>query len=447
MDDLASLSTEAFLRFNRRLPRYTSYPTAPFFEEFSPANYRNILSSLNGPVSLYIHIPFCRKMCLFCACSVVLNRSQERQEAYVQTLLDEIRLVASFLSEEVTIREVHFGGGTPTNLTEEQFVEIFTTLKTHFLWEKEVECSIEIDPRTVFEQHSLPFLRGYFSRISLGIQDLRENVQRAVKRIQSQELIADVMRQARTLRFASVNFDLIYGLPLQTPESLEKTAYEVATKYAPERIALFSYAKLPELKPHQKAIRDQDLPTTQEKGEMYLRTRTTFLNQGYRAIGMDHFALPQDSLSIAYKENRLYRNFQGYGIKKAPHMLGLGVTSIGFFSGKGYVQNTKDLSLWQAKIGRGELPVALGKWHSEDDQKRYRVIQEIMCRFSYVFSSQEALYFAKEIARLQEMPELVTFEGTGFTVTPLGRLFVRNIASVFDAYLRASASTRYSHSL
>lgn len=439
------LQPSLFARFNQRIPRYTSYPTAPFFAPMRSEEYAQELANLEGEIALYIHIPFCRKMCLFCACSVILNRSEERQALYVETLLQEIRLVRSKIKKNVLVKEVHFGGGTPTNLTEEQFSKIFSTLQKTFSFAKGSECSIEIDPRTVTQKKSLPFLRTYFDRVSFGVQDLNPEVQEAILRRQSGEMTQAVFHEARKCGFLGINLDLIYGLPKQTPASFQKTA-NMILELKPDRIALFSYAKVPLLKPHQKAIREEDLPEEQDKWRMYIETRKTFTQGGYVAIGMDHFARREDPLAKAYFDNTLERNFQGYRVKRGKNMLGFGVSSIGLLN-ELYVQNTKDIALWTEKIEEKLLPIEKGKKKSFDDQKRYEVIQKIMCKFSYHFSPEEQAYFSKEIAALRALPELLIFRNDSFVATPLGRVFIRNIASVFDAYLQGNPSKQYSQSL
>ncbi len=439
MDETPSLNEASLQDFLRRVPRYTSYPTAPFFTSILSDTYQQILSCVNGPFSLYIHIPFCRKMCLFCACSVIINRKEETQNLYVDSLIQEIQQVGKALSGNKTVRELHFGGGTPTNLHPEQFERIFSALENEFTFTKDAECSIEIDPRTVVEKTHLPYIRTRFQRVSLGVQDTNASVQEAVRRRQTKEVTAKVVQEARNLQFSGINIDLIYGLPLQTKKSFKKTVEEII-EMRPDRIALFSYAKVPFLKPHQKAIRNQDLPKDQEKFQMYLQARKQFIQAGYIPIGMDHFAQPKDPLVKAYQKGLLYRNFQGYGIHQADHMLGFGVSAIGFALGT-YIQNTKDLTSYHEAVKKGVFPVERGKKQTPDDRKRYQVIQKIMCQFSYSFTQQEMELFSAEIAALKKEKRLVVFSGNTLQVTPLGRVFIRNVASTFDAYLEENPSS------
>lgn len=445
MTDVLSIAPSLLKKLNQRIPRYTSYPTAPFFTDFSSSDYAPFLQDVKEPLSLYIHIPFCRKMCLFCACSVIINRNEERQQKYVDTLLQEIQHTASFLPEKGRVIELHFGGGTPTNLTEKQFEKIFSQLEKTFSFDPNIECSIEIDPRTVLEKKSLKYLKTRFQRVSFGVQDLDLKVQEAVKRRQSKEMSEKVFFEARSVGFSSINIDLIYGLPEQSVESFSKTS-KLISDLKPDRIALFSYAKVPFLKPHQKAIREDRLPKEEEKFAIYKEARKNFLEGGYLGIGMDHFARKEDPLAKAYEANMLYRNFQGYSVKKTPHMLGFGVSSISFLRGV-YAQNTKDLAGWQKAVQEKKLPVTRGKVLSENDQKRHRIIQEIMCRFSYTFTDKELEEFSLEIHRLYTMKALVFLKKNQLQVTPLGKLFIRNVAAVFDEYLKVDEKKRYSTSI
>lgn len=441
--ELISVDPALLAKWNRPVPRYTSYPTAPQFYPVDEKTYRERLEKIKSPVSVYIHIPFCKTMCLFCACSVVLNRKPEKQKAYLEMLFKEIELLP-FQRKEMA--QLHLGGGTPTSLTEEEFELLMQKLKTRFVWEKGAELSIEIDPRTVWADRGkkLKALKRLgFNRVSFGVQDLDPKVQEAVRRRQSEEMTKVTYAMAREIGFEGINLDLIYGLPYQTAEQFAKTAEEIL-KMRPDRIAFFSYAKVPWLKPHQKAIADETLPSHEEKFQIYVETRKKFMNRGYEAIGMDHFSVPEDPLMRAYREKRLMRNFQGYSIKLAEDMIGLGVTSIGFVGG-GYFQNEKTIETYKASLGKKSLPVQRGYLLTKEDALRRWVIQSLMCHFEVdkrefakIFGKDFDEHFAKERDKIKTLKEENLLEETSTHIipTPLGRLFIRLIAAAFDAHLK-----------
>ncbi|HEV7737871.1 MAG TPA: oxygen-independent coproporphyrinogen III oxidase, partial [Chlamydiales bacterium] len=375
-NDLISVDPVWLEKWNRSVPRYTSYPTAPQFQVLQSDTILTSFSAFGAadkPLSIYIHIPFCKSMCLFCGCSVILNRRPERAESYLELLLREIELVAGAFRRQKRISQLHIGGGTPTSLEEEQLTRLMFALRQRFLFEESAEISIEVDPRTVYadQAHKLAVLKMLgFNRISFGVQDLDPKVQEAVKRRQSEEMTLTTFAHAKKLGFQGINIDLIYGLPLQTPESFRRTA-DILSDLKPDRISLFSYAKVPWLKPHQNAIREEDLPSSLEKFQIYAETRRTFMEAGFVAIGMDHFALPEDSMAAAYREEKLTRNFQGYSVEAAEDMLGLGVSSIGYMSGV-YLQNVKTLEEYESRIMNGRLPVLRGfALKSEDLLRRW----------------------------------------------------------------------------
>ena len=454
--DLVDINPEDLLKLDRPLPRYTSYPTALEFAPVDEGVYIERLKTWNqkkNPLSLYIHIPFCKTMCLFCACSVVLNRLGERQRKYVDALIKEVDLLASHLSSPL-VNQLHFGGGTPTSLTEEEFLLIFERLYFHFKLNPNGESSIEIDPRSM-TFNRLRFLQQIgFNRVSFGIQDTDPKVQEAVRRRQSAEMSRKAFEWAKELGFVSINLDLIYGLPFQTPQTFEKTVDEILAM-APDRIALFSYARVPHLKRHQKAICDDDLPTTRQKFEIYVLARKRFMNAGYVAIGMDHFAKREDPIAQAYFDGRLYRNFQGYSLKFAEDMIGLGLSSIGFLEG-GYFQNEKGLEAYEKRIGEGRLPVVCGKILSPDDHIRYWVIQRLMCdfrlqkkEFAEFFQKDFDSYFFAEQNELKQLRglDLIYFDENRIEATQKGRLFIRNIVCIFDAYLKSKNPSTFSKSI
>lgn len=442
MQDIVQI--KELLEMDVPIPRYTSYPTAPVWGPLEVASYKDALLHVQDGLSLYIHIPFCKTMCLYCGCSVILNRKKENEDIYVEYLLKEIALVAKTLGKK-KILQLHFGGGTPTKLTEEHFDQIMEALRSHFSFPEGSELAIEIDPRTVDEDDGkkLSHLKRLgFTRVSFGVQDTDEMVQKAVKRYQSYDVTKKTFLKARHLGFDGINIDLIYGLPYQTTKTFQKTIEDILA-LSPDRIALFSYAKVPWLKPHQKAIKEEWLPASDEKFQIYVLARKAFIEKGYQAIGMDHFAKAQDSLSLARKEKTLSRNFQGYTVLDVQDLVGLGITSIGRVNGH-YFQNAKDLQSYYQLLDTDTIPVLRGKLVSQDDTIRRWVIERLMCDFELkknefcaLFDKSFDEYFKKELSRLLVFVEkgFVEIKSDGIFVTMSGELFIRNIASCFDWYL------------
>lgn len=412
-EDLVAIEPAWLEKWNVSVPRYTSYPTAPQFhvlEKGIVAHHFSHFGTIDKPLSLYIHIPFCKSMCLFCGCSVILNRRPEKQAHYLKLLLKELDLVASFFPKKKRLSQLHLGGGTPTSFDEEQLCCLMRAVQQTFLFEKGAEISIEVDPRTVFadQAEKLKTLKQLgFNRISFGVQDLDPNVQEAVKRRQSEEMTVSTFLHARRLGFDGINIDLIYGLPLQTQESFQKTAVKIL-ELKPDRISFFSYAKVPWLKAHQKAIREADLPSSLEKFQIYATTRRFLMENGYVAIGMDHFAQQSDTLAEAYREERLIRNFQGYSVGASDDLIGLGVSAIGFVNGM-YVQNVKSIEEYESQLEKGHLPILRGFLLGADDVVRKWVIGQMMCcfrvdkeAFEREFHVPFDHYFASERKRLQK---------------------------------------------
>ncbi len=448
--DLVRLDAALLAKWNRSVPRYTSYPTAPQFQAMDEEIVRERLAAFDQtakPLSIYIHIPFCRSMCLFCGCSVILNRRPEKQAEYLDLLIAEIEMTSHCFRQKRVVAQLHLGGGTPTSLSEAELERLMRALHCCFAFAPDAEISIEIDPRTVYgdDGQKLKKLKQLgFNRVSFGVQDLDPRVQEAVRRRQSEEMSVKTVELARQLGFEGINVDLIYGLPLQTVETFRRTAKRLV-ELKPDRIAFFSYAKVPWLKEHQKAIREEDLPTTEEKFQIYIEARETFMNGGYTAIGMDHFALHQDSLAAAYRGKNLTRNFQGYAVEKAEDLLGFGVTSIGFMEGA-FLQNVKTIEEYKSRIKNGRIPVLRGFVLNPEDHLRRWVIQELMCRFELDkrvflrrFGERFEDHFAKERSALDSLIEDRLLEETEdrLIATPLGRLFARLIATPFDQYFKA----------
>ena len=447
------VTPELIRQFDVSGPRYTSYPTADrFVEAFGQSDYilalqqRRIGSNAKAlPLSLYVHVPFCESLCYYCACNKIITKHPERAEAYLRYLEREIDLHTEHCGVKQQISQLHIGGGTPTFLSNEGLEELMAMISRSFELIPEGEYSIEIDPRTV-NNDRLMFLHHLgFNRLSFGVQDFDPEVQKAVHREQPAEQVFQLMDEARKIGFESVNVDLIYGLPRQTPESFERTLAQVC-ELKPDRIALYAYAHLPErFKPQRRIISDE-LPMPAAKVGMLARALEVFQAAGYVYIGMDHFALPDDSLAVAKRQGRLHRNFQGYSTQPDCDLIGLGVSAIGKV-GATYSQNAKTLDEYYDCINNGRLPVVRGLALSRDDLLRRAVIMGLMCQGELQFESIEqawlidfASYFAPELEQLQRMQEqgLVVLQEDSMEVTDMGWHFVRGVAMVFDRYLQGN---------
>lgn len=453
------ISSALLESLNVNVPRYTSYPTVPFWKKLEENHLHTSLlkRSATQPLSLYFHIPFCHSMCLYCGCSVILNRRPEREAEYVRYLEQELKNTVQFLSPNTVVNQIHFGGGTPTKLSIEQLSYIIELIHTYFCLADNAEIAIEVDPRTVFEDGGVKLralrLMG-FNRVSFGVQDSNEKVQEVVKRRQSWLATRSTFEWAKDLQFRGINIDLIYGLPLQTVDTFEETMNRILG-LAPDRLALFSYAKVPHIKPHQKAIPEQLLPSTDEKFAMYSRARHAAIEAGYTAIGMDHFASQLDPLSKLFRERKMYRNFQGYTVYEGDDMLGFGVTAISYINGS-YYQNDKDLVGYYKAVEGQRAPTIRGIELSADDRIRRYVINRLMCDFRIdvkavekEFSISFKEYFKKALAKLQPLEQqglLQVFEDM-IEMTSLGELFCRNIASCFDAYMETTDERPFSKAI
>lgn len=456
-----TIDPELLRRYSQGGPRYTSYPTADRFAEgFGPEQYRRALAlrrehaSADGaePLSVYVHIPFCESLCYYCACNKVVTRQHARAEPYLAALETEMALQARELGAHRVVTQLHLGGGTPTFLSDAELVRLMTALRRHFDLRADAECSIEIDPRTVDLPRLALLAELGFNRVSFGVQDLDEQVQQAVHRIQPLALIEGLMRDARSLGFASINVDLIHGLPRQTPASFKRTVREVA-RLRPDRIAMYAYAHLPERFKPQRRIVSAELPNAAERVGLLAMAIDGFLESGYDYIGMDHFALPGDALAVARRQGRLHRSFQGYCTQPDGDLIALGVSAIGRV-GSTYSQNSKDLAEYQAALADGRLPIVRGYHLDGEDQLRRAVIMAIMCQGRVSFDAIEQTHlidfrphFAREMDELAALATegLLTIDARGFSLTPLGWYFVRVVAMVFDEPLRAQrARTHYS---
>ena len=450
--DALVISPELLRRYDVAGPRYTSYPTADrFVEAFGEADYVQALEQRRAgvavkayPLSLYVHIPFCESLCYYCACNKIITKHHERGEEYLRYLTREVELNIAHLGVGQTVSQVHLGGGSPTFLSDDELRALMAMLRRNFVFAPGGEYSIEVDPRTVTQVRLATLAELGFNRLSFGVQDFEPAVQKAVHRIQPAEQVFDLVAASRALGFESVNVDLIYGLPMQTPETFERTLTQVV-KLNPDRIALYAYAHLPERFKPQRRIHAQDLPPAASKLAMLSSAMRILMEAGYVYVGMDHFALPNDALAIAKRQGRLHRNFQGYSTQPDCDLVALGVSAIGRV-GATFNQSVKTLDEYYDLLNQGRLPVARGLALSRDDLVRRTVIMALMCQGSVLFESVEVShliqfksYFATELEKLAQMQDqgLVVLDDAGIHVTELGWFFVRGVAMVFDKYLQA----------
>lgn len=449
---MSAITSELLTRFDVSGPRYTSYPTADrFVEAFSETQYlqaldqRRISTAARAqPLSLYIHIPFCESLCYYCACNKIITKHKDKAETYLRYLTREVDLHVAHLGTGHSVSQLHLGGGTPTFLSDDELRELMHMLKRNFNFVPGGEYSVEVDPRTVDEQRLAVLAELGFNRLSFGVQDFDPAVQKAVHRIQPVEQVFALVEASRKLGFESVNVDLIYGLPQQTPESFDRTLAQV-NELRPDRIALYAYAHLPERFKPQRRIHAAELPSGGAKVSMLARSIEAFEEGGYVYVGMDHFALPNDALAVAKRQGRLHRNFQGYSTQPDCDLIALGVSAIGRV-GSTYSQNAKTMDEYCDLLDQGHLPVVRGLALTRDDIIRRNVIMAIMCQGSLLFESINASclidfkqYFANELTQLQTMQEqgLVEVTDQGIQVTAMGWFFVRGVAMVFDRYLQA----------
>ncbi len=444
-------------KYDHAGPRYTSYPTAPQFHDgFGPDQYREIAQATNAkgnPLSLYFHIPFCDTVCFYCACNKVVTKDRSKGGTYLTRLHKEIAMQGALFDKGRVVEQLHWGGGTPTFISHDEMRELMRVTREHFtlLEDDSGEYSIEIDPREATAE-TIAILREIgLNRMSLGVQDFDERVQRAVNRLQSEAQTMDVLDAARKEGFRSISVDLMYGLPHQSVASFERTLDRII-EVDPDRLSVFNYAHLPERFMPQRRINMEDVPTPAEKLEILQLTIEKLEKAGYVYIGMDHFARPDDELTIAQQDGTLYRNFQGYSTHANCDLIGLGVTSIGMV-GETYSQNKRELDEYYERIDAGELAVFRGFDLSLDDQIRRDVITRLICHLKLDFSRVEserginfADYFKKELNQLKGMIEdgLLEVDEKGIQVLPRGRLLIRNICMVFDYYLAQKSEVKFS---
>ena len=466
---IPEFDVELIKRLNQLGPRYTSYPTADRFSTaFCLSDYQAAIELVSklpvlnpekpaNPLSLYIHVPFCASICYYCACNKVITKDRGKAAIYLDYLKREIAMQAKLFSHQNYVEQLHFGGGTPTYLSDEQMDDLLATLRAqfHFANDDVGEYSIEVDPRTVSPERIAVLRKQGFNRISLGIQDFDPIVQKSVNRIQPEAETLAVMQAARDCNFRSISVDLIYGLPKQTLQTITETLDKVILAN-PDRIAIYNYAHMPHLFKPQRRIVEDELPDPELKLQMLFLCIRKLSLAGYVYIGMDHFAKPSDDLCLAQKEGRLQRNFQGYSTHAQAEMVSCGVSAISAV-GPIYYQNEKTLDEYYARLDQGELPMARGFSLSADDLLRRQVIEQLMCHFELDFNALSAAhsidfsaYFAGELASLGDFIDnaLLTLTPTSLKVSLKGRLLIRNICMVFDHYLREKQEPlRYSKTI
>lgn len=443
--DIGKVSDTILEKYNRPGPRYTSYPTAPVWkDDFGPDDlekYYAIADERATPLSLYMHLPFCESLCLFCACTVSIQKDKSVAIPYLAALKREIEHVAKHVSRTRPVIQFHWGGGTPTYLSPAQLADLFAFTRERFSFAPDAEIGLEVDPRVTSREHLETLRRLGFNRLSMGIQDFEPTVQQTIHRVQPYELTRDLIAAARELGFGSLNIDLIYGLPYQTAETFRATIAQALT-LKPDRVAMFSYAHVPWLKKQQGSFAAH-LPEGREKFAIFRAGLDGFLNANYVYIGMDHFALPGDELAVAQQNRTLHRNFQGYTTKAGADLYGMGVSAISSI-GRAYAQNSREIPAYQTSVKDRGIATMRGYRLSDDDEVRRTVIGRLLCHtvifkreIEREFGVDFDEYFAAELERLSEPRDegLVVLGADEIRVTPLGRIFIRNVAMTFDRYL------------
>jgi oxygen-independent coproporphyrinogen-3 oxidase len=448
MRQFDDIDIEILKKYDRPGPRYTSYPPAPVFsKDFGPDDFKRAIIENNSnnskaDLSLYFHIPFCDTLCYFCGCNMLVTHRRETIRRYLDYIEKEIDMVRSLIAPDRRVTQLHWGGGTPSYLNPDEIRELAGFINERFDYVDDPEVGVEIDPRGLTFEHMKAFREMGFNRISMGVQDFDLEVQKAVNRIQPEDITRQAVEWSRELGFKSINIDLIYGLPFQTVESFERTIDKIID-ISPDRLAVFNFAYVPWLKPHQRVIKRETLPSPEVKLQILKMTIEKLTSAGYVYIGMDHFARPDDELAIAQREKTLYRNFQGYSTRAGADLYAFGMSSISQFQNI-YAQNFKELKEYYSRIDEGIFPTALGYRMNQDDVIRRHVIMRLMCdmeldkrevekRFNLNFDN----YFTDSISKLQEFvdDDLIKITDDKIIVTGMGRLVIRNIAMCFDAYI------------
>jgi len=468
MDQRLIFDLDLIRRYDKSGPRYTSYPTAVKFDEtFDEVRYRELAETTNQesrkllgkgkhpkPLSLYFHIPFCDTVCFYCGCNKIATKDRSKAQPYLDRVYKELAMQGALFDDDRVVDQLHWGGGTPTFISHEQMRDLMTHTRRHFQLHNDDsgEYSIEIDPREVSVE-SIALLREIgFNRMSLGVQDFNPDVQKAVNRIQSEEVTFATLNAAREEGFKSISIDLIYGLPHQTVKTFGETVDKIIAA-SPDRLSVFNYAHLPEMFKPQRRINEEDLPSPSEKLDILQDTNEKLTRAGYVYIGMDHFARPDDELAVAQREHTLYRNFQGYSTHADCDLIGLGITSIGKV-GNSYSQNVKNLDEYYKHIDSDRLAVYRGIELDDDDILRREVITQLICNFSLrpteieqQFNIDFKGYFVTELQELQVIADdgLISIgEYNEINVLPPGRLLIRNVCMIFDKYLRQASEQRFS---
>ncbi len=447
-------------KYDKSGPRYTSYPTAiQFTEDFSEEDYLQqvkLSNDRNTSLSLYFHIPFCDTICYYCGCNKIVTKNRNHAQPYLDAVYKELALQGSLFKATRIVKQLHWGGGTPTFISHSQMSELMQETRKYFtlLDDDSGEYSIELDPREVTPE-SVTLLRKLgFNRISLGVQDFNPKVQQAVNRIQSYKETRDVIVAARKNQFHSISLDLIYGLPLQTVQSFNETVDKVL-ELEPDRLSVFNYAHLPEMFKTQRQINSVDLPSAEDKLAILQNVTNKLIDAGYEYIGMDHFAKPTDELAIAQKQRKLYRNFQGYSTNSDCDLVALGITSIGKVADS-YSQNIKTIKDYSEVVAAGKLPLFRGVKLTEDDVLRREVINQLICHFELDFKDIETRfkinfseYFSAELAHIKIMQadSLLELSDEKILVLPEGKMLIRNICMVFDVYLKENKTQRFSKTI
>lgn len=450
-----------FKKYDKPGPRYTSYPTAPqfnesfthedFLDEIVKTNYGKELPDL----SLYFHLPYCDTLCYFCGCNMLITRNRDRINEYINYLKKEIDLIRTYILPDRKVAQHHWGGGTPTHLRPDEINDLASYINQSFEFKNDSENSCEIDPRELTKVHLEALRNNGFNRISMGVQDFDEKVQKAVNRIQPEDITRQTVEWVRELKFDSINLDLIYGLPFQQVDTFADTVDKIID-ISPDRIAVFNYAHVPWMKKHMALIHPEDIPAAEVKLEILKMTIEKLTSSGYEFIGMDHFAKPDDELSVAMKEKKLYRNFQGYSTNAGADLYAMGITSISQLNNV-YAQNYKTEKEYYSSLDEDRIPTAKGYKLTEDDHLRREVIMKLMCNFELEFKNIEKefdidfkKYFAWGLNNLKEMEKdnLVEINDNGIYVKDMGRLLIRNIAMNFDGYIERKEDTaKYSRTV
>ena len=443
--EIGQVSEALLEKYNRPGPRYTSYPTAPVWkDDFGPADIEKAFGradALSTPLSLYMHLPFCESLCLFCACNVSIQKDKNVAIPYLAALEKEIEHVAGFVAKKRPVIQFHWGGGTPTYLSPAQLEDLFAHTHGRFSFASDAEIGLEVDPRVTSRAHLESLRKLGFNRLSMGIQDFEPKVQQTIHRVQPYEMTRDLISAARQLGFESISVDLIYGLPYQTAETFKATIDQVLT-LRPDRVAMFSYAHVPWLRKQQGAFATH-LPEGREKFQIFRAGLERFLGAGYLYIGMDHLSLPGDELAVAQRNRTLHRNFQGYTTKAGADLYGMGVSAISSIADT-YAQNRREVPAYQTAVAERGLATMRGYRLSDDDRLRRTVIGRLLCHtvipkreVEQEFGISFDEYFRPELARLGELVAdgLVLLDRDEIRVTALGRIFIRNAAMVFDRYI------------